>query len=361
MLRRRRRPREIPFSFDSFLDVVANVVGIIIRLILVVWVGARSYSTLTNASAHPQRKNAQVSDASQKRPQPEPHDPLQNELGRHEQELAALQARLLEQLRQVQQLQTSEHEAERELSKLEAWRRLRLEERGRVDRAANEQRNGTRTVVLSLAELRKKSRQLRHDITELEKLPRRTHSLRYYTPVSEPVDAEEMLFECRNGRVTFVDIAALLEEVRHSMEDKGKLLRTRWRVEDVAGPVGAFRLYYTVERRRELLESAVGDAEPSAVSGYRYGLSEWHVEPITEERGETARAALAAGSEFRHIVDALDPHQAVVTFWIYPDSFGLYRQLRDYLYGRDVVVAGRPLPEGVPISCSRSGTRSRGQ
>ena len=34
------------FSFDSFLDVVANVVGIIIRLILVVWVGARSYDSL---------------------------------------------------------------------------------------------------------------------------------------------------------------------------------------------------------------------------------------------------------------------------------------------------------------------------
>ena len=46
MIRRRRRSREIPFSFDSFLDVVANVCGIIIRLILVVWVGARSYSSI---------------------------------------------------------------------------------------------------------------------------------------------------------------------------------------------------------------------------------------------------------------------------------------------------------------------------
>src|SRR6202035_582553 len=46
MIRRRRRSQEIGFSFDSFLDVVANVVGIIIRLILVVWVGARSYGTL---------------------------------------------------------------------------------------------------------------------------------------------------------------------------------------------------------------------------------------------------------------------------------------------------------------------------
>src|SRR3954447_11588071 len=43
---RRRRPLKseaIQFSFDSFLDLVTNVVGIIIRLILVTWVGARSY------------------------------------------------------------------------------------------------------------------------------------------------------------------------------------------------------------------------------------------------------------------------------------------------------------------------------
>src|SRR5712691_1115041 len=40
---RRRRPQREHFSFDSFLDLVTNVVGIIIRLILVTWVGARSY------------------------------------------------------------------------------------------------------------------------------------------------------------------------------------------------------------------------------------------------------------------------------------------------------------------------------
>src|SRR4051794_14830159 len=44
MYRRRRASREkILFSFDSFLDVVANVNGIIIRLILVAFVGARAY------------------------------------------------------------------------------------------------------------------------------------------------------------------------------------------------------------------------------------------------------------------------------------------------------------------------------
>ena len=50
-----------------------------------------------------------------------------------------------------------------------------------------------------------------------------------------------------------------------------------------------------------------------------------------------------------------------MTFWVYPDSFALYRQLRDYLYDREVVVAGRPLPEGVPVSGSKRGSVSRGQ
>src|SRR5262245_64293746 len=51
--RRRARPREVAFSFDSFLDVVANVVGIILRLILVAWVGARTYKAVLPAPPPP--------------------------------------------------------------------------------------------------------------------------------------------------------------------------------------------------------------------------------------------------------------------------------------------------------------------
>ncbi len=58
MIRRRRKVREIEFSFDSFLDVVANVVGIILRLILVAWVGrgrTRPSCRRRGARPHPGR------------------------------------------------------------------------------------------------------------------------------------------------------------------------------------------------------------------------------------------------------------------------------------------------------------------
>ena len=61
------------------------------------------------------------------------------------------------------------------------------------------------------------------------------------------------------------------------------------------------------------------------------------------------------------MIDTLDAQQTAVTFWVYPDSFALYRKLRDFLHERDLVVAGRPLPEGVPIRSTRHGSASRGQ
>lgn len=350
MYRRRRRPQEIGFSFDSFLDVVANVVGIIIRLILVVWVGARSYTSL-----QPPPKPAGPAAAG--RPAALPQDLLQAEIDRQRQELARLQGRLLEQLRRVQEAQQDEVGTAGRLAGL-ADRRRRLEaERAALGRPAGTTGGGE---ALTLAELRERCRKLTEEIRSVEKLPPLKKTLRYQTPVSQPVHTDELHFECRRGRVTFVDLAPMLEEVGRRLDEHGKQLRTQWEVRDVVGPVGAFQLRYVVERERGLADGPA-DGAPNPQGGFRCGLSGWEVEAVTEARGEGADAALAPRSEFRQLADAIDPQQSTVTFWVYPDSFPLYRRLRDYLAGRDVIVAGRPLPDGVPIASSKHGTRSRGQ
>ncbi len=354
MIRRRRGVREVPFSFDSFLDLVANVVGIIIRLILVVWVGARTYSSLPALKPAAPATAAPVEAV-------EPADPLEEELAQHRRELAQAEERLLEQLRQVQQIQASQAPLAGELAALSTRRQGLEQEQEALSRTTAERGQAAQTVALSLAELRQRGQRLREEIQALEQLPPQKQTLRYRTPVSQPVQAEEIFFECRQGRVTFVNIATLLEEVRRGLRDKAQQLRTRWEVTETAGPVGAFRLRYRLERERDLVDAVAPSVLPEDKGSFRYSLSAWEVEPIARERGETAEMALAAGSEFHQIVDHLDPRQAVVTFWVYPDSFTLYRQLRDYLYDRDVVVAGRPLPDGVPITSSRRGTVSRGQ
>lgn len=355
MIRRARRTREIPFSFDSFLDVVANVVGIIIRLILVVWVGARSYNSVKNISLPPATKN-EVAVAKTEVLK----DPMELELALHRQEMDKLQSRLLEHLKELQLVQVDQRLVEDKLGTLLAHEQGLQRERGGIERAAGQQDQNVRQAELSLAQLQQRRKTLADEIRAVELQPRKTQALRYRTPLSKPVESDEFFFECRQGRITFIDIASLVAEMRRGAEAKVDRLRDQWQLSDTTSSVGAFRLRYTMERQRELLET-LADGDPGSRDNYRVQLSSWDLEPIYPVRGETLAQALTPGSQFRQVIDKLDPQLATVTIWVYPESFATFRELRDYLYERDLVVAGRPLPDGYPIRCSRTGTRSLGQ
>lgn len=345
MFRRTRRTKEIPFSFDSFLDVVANVVGIIIRLILVVWVGARSYSTIKPVVA-PALKPAATTPGEM----PLPADPMQAELERNRRELDALQARMLEQLRELQTTEAQEKAAEGEVEALLAHDRGLDSEVAGVERAVLDKKQATQGVILSLAALQQRHQKLREEILALEKLPPQKKVLRYRTPVSELVKTDEFFFECKAGRVTFIDIGSLKAVAEQEITSRIEELREHRAIEGSTPAEGAFRLRYSLR-----LHGSEDTMRPDVRSSLQ-------VEPIFQVRGETAGVALQPGSQFRQVVDRLDAKLAAVTFWVYPDSFATFRQLRDYLYEKDVVVAGRALPDGTNIVLSsHGGSASRGQ
>ena len=50
-----------------------------------------------------------------------------------------------------------------------------------------------------------------------------------------------------------------------------------------------------------------------------------------------------------------------MTLWVYPDSFTLFRKLREDLQARGYLVAARPLPDGMAIRGSPAGSLSAGQ
>ncbi|MBI3412365.1 MAG: hypothetical protein HY040_28935 [Planctomycetes bacterium] len=346
MCRRHRPSREkLSFSFDSFLDVVTNVVGIIIKLILVTWVGARSY-TAAMALLEEQASPA----AALTKPTPKfTDDSLHADVQRNLNELEEARARLVGQLRKLEDVEQESQTAAKELNQLDSKRRQIDEERAVAATLLKDDDQKARLAHLSLDELRLRGKKLLEQIKEIEKLPAQNQVLRYHTPVSRTVRGDELFFECRGGKITFIDLQAFLHELQAAGDNVVEELRNRNKVERVTSQVGAFRLRYFYEK-----EGALGGS-------FRYGITGWRVETMSDARGETLDAALAANSDFRRVADAIDPNQTVVTFWVYPDSFELFRRLRDFLYEREVEVAGRPLPPRAPIAASRSGTKSRGQ
>lgn len=349
---RRRRPlknESIQFSFDSFLDLVTNVVGIIIRLILVTWVGARSYHAsmqFLELEPLPALEKPKVVD-----------DPLHARIEQTKSELDDAKTRLLAQLKELEEVEHKAQDANAQLASL-VKERSDLEN-ARMSLAATGAARGAQVQQASFTvdDVRKRSRKLLDEIKILEASEAKKKQLKYHAPLSKAVQIEEMFFECKNGRVTYIDLPAFMNEVKSSMDDISRELRTTFRVERTTSSVGAFKLRYAIERERSVTD--VGSSPSSG--GFRYGLSEWIVEPLTPERGETAAQALKEKSEFRQLVDPLDPSLTAVTFWVYPESFELFRKLRDHLYDRGHDVAGRPLTPGASIAASRHGTASRGQ
>ena len=82
-------------------------------------------------------------------------------------------------------------------------------ERTALDRTAVERENAAQAATLTSAELCRRSQKFAEAIRALEQHPTPTKLLRYRTPVSQPVQSEELLFECSKNRVTFIDIATL--------------------------------------------------------------------------------------------------------------------------------------------------------
>jgi hypothetical protein len=350
--RRRRRNREIAFSLDSFLDVITNVTGIIIRMILVVWVGARSYHEIQSRLLLGESTPAagQTTAAAESVSEAKIEDPLEQQIAQRQFELKQAQEALLAHLRQLPPLEGKQQAAEQQLATMAAQQLALQQQREGLNQALAQHQQTAHGIQLSMAELNARSAKLHQEIAQLNQLPTPKKTIQYRTPVSRVVEQEELFFECAGGQVAFVDFTTMCREMNDEIENRKQQLIAQGRLEGTTRQVGAFRLHYLAK---------VVASDP--FSGKNRALVSGSFEPAAVGHGETLAAALQANSEFRQIVDYADAKQTVVTFWVYPDSFPLFRQLRDYLYQRDFEVAARPLPHGQLIGFSPNGTASRSQ
>lgn len=354
------------FGFDSFLDIVANVIGIILRLILVSWVGARSYTESMKWLEEDPTPDATIIAPSRPAPTPLPDpkpsdEPIHGEIAKARKELDQVQSELIEQMRRFDLLNAKDKQTEATLAQFETSKKKLLEEQEALAQIMAQRGLTAQATSQSLADLRLRGQKLAAEIKAVEALPAKKKQLRYHTPVSRTVHQDEFFFECQNGRVTFIDLPAFHDEIRDHFQEKAKELLSQWKIDLTTKPIGFFRLKYSIERQRDSFDALAPIGKPRDDTSFSYGVGGWEAEPIAFPRGENLETALSPRSDFRAVVDGLDGQQAVVTLWVYPDSFALFRRLRDYLYERDIEVAARPLPEGVPIRASRNGTKSRGQ
>jgi hypothetical protein len=199
---------------------------------------------------------------------------------------------------------------------------------------------------------------LKDEVAALAKAPKPRRALPIDpSPVATVTEGEEFHFEVRRDRVAYIDLERLLEKAKADARIRLRMAPVGAApIEATVGPVGPFSLQYVMGRT---LSDSIGDLLD--LRGPTYSLLGFEVVPEGDLRGETFEIAMRPASSFSRAINRLNPQKVTLTLWVYPDGFALYRRLRDALHARGFLVAARPLPFGIPIRGSPSGSFSAAQ
>jgi hypothetical protein len=324
---------------DSFLDVITNIVGILILLVLVV--GVRTSRQVQQASgldaqatASEEEMKAAV-DAARKA-QRDVSDLVQRSVNVHGEVL--LKEREREYLGTY--VATGEQEMEELRSKLSKQQQHDFDLRQKLSAQQQMLNELTREQIALLAET--------PEVEAVTSLP---------TPLAETVNGKEVILRLSGGTVSVVPVEQMAKLFKKHAEENVWRLREQDSFVGTVGPVDGYQLRYYVRKRKVSMRNASGmEQQGSVMQMVRYIFT-----PVVPDIGETVDQAMLPNSDLRRCLAQNPPGISTVTIFAYPDSFDDFRKLKKALFDLGYATAGNPVPAGEPIAFAPHGHRSAAQ
>lgn len=332
----RRKRSSVEMGHDAFLDIVANLVGILI--ILVVVLGTRSQQVAQGIQARTEVSDEDLSHLATETTRTQAAQVASLQL---EQQLAQIDTELL----------SRKHERAVLSDMLAVARDQWQQQQAELD----QQRQAAVQLVSTRSSLENQLKQLQAEsgalaaaetpVVAVEHLP---------TPMAKTVFGEELHFRLKDNRLSVVPVERLLELIREDFKRglNGREGTTRSEV----GPIQGYTAQYEMDRSRGAVSSGgrVGMATRIELVGLL-------IEPLREPYGQSIEKVLSGQSMLDVELAGRNPATTTITVWVYPDSFAGLRRLKEHLYARGFATAARPLPMDHPITGSPQGSRSAAQ
>ncbi len=310
---------------DSFLDTVANLVGILIILVMII-----GTKTKMDAQAYGEQVAARDITAELEDPAGEVVqlrtlvEDSRKQLARHEFEV---EYRRLERDKLLEHVALAREEVANQTSEIDSTKRQQIEQIQEMESLQSQLKEVNERLGTSVETKRPK--------IVLEHLP---------TPMAKTVFGREMHVRMKNGLVTVIPWDRLVKTLREHVPLAARRNASRKAIEDTLGPVDGFLLKYRM----------------NAVPG-GFELDRFELETIPSNPGESLPESLSPGGRLRLEMASRNPSETVVTVWVYSDSFDEFRQLKTALFEEGFLCAARPMPDGIPIGASPRGSRSAAQ
>lgn len=348
-------------NYDSFLDIVANLVGILVILIMVIGVRARQVATSQPVEADAaflEEDELVVIDLPTPTMAPMPSGPSPEEIASklHQQQATTekLEADIFSiasQSNEVVELTAKRAEERNNLQLMISMAEQSLEKRRQ---SLSEDDQVQLTVASELESSRVELARLKEQIESVAAATTHTQVIKNRaTPIAKTVFGNEEHFRLKGGRLTYVPISGMTARLKRDAKNKLWKLGNTDEVTEIIGPEGGFTMKYTLQRVQRRVNTDEGPRVARMIELKRFVMV-----PQSSELGEPVEEALASGSAFERQLARMRPDETTVTIWTYPDSYGDFRDVKERLFQAGFTAAARPLPGGYPIGGSPNGTKS---
>jgi hypothetical protein len=375
---------------DSFLDIVSNIVGILVILVVVACARVRTFHESELESQSDLANETPVASASFDRDDPIESESTAEDIvaeGLNENQVAAISIAELAEASQAEaarelRVEAAQHEALDRLDAakaraetlyaetaeldgrvrlLEREQAVRIEERDRLAllvegikydiNAHQETLEGRQGEIFELDRQASESSQTLQELNETialheDQTPRITQVVHHFsTPLSQTVENREVHFRLKHGKLSEVPFRLLIGRVESGAATHLGQLRAEGIASGRVGPIAGFYMTYGL----------------AMLPDGNVILSHSRFDADTETIGDPVKEALALDSVFMRTLAANPPDAATVTIWLYPDSYTEFYSVRQRLYEMGYVVAMRAQTEDALIGASHFGSQSAGQ
>jgi hypothetical protein len=322
---------------DSFLDVITNIVGILILLVLVV--GLRTSRSVHNGPDPQIAEQARTQDQLRTAY----NSALTAELNVRDLVHRVGNAHNEVNFREGERgwLNTAVVEAEQEV----AERRAKLTTVGQRDFDLRQKLNEAQS---QLDELTRQQIALMSQDAAPEQLECQP------TTLAKAVTGKEVHVLLSDDHVAIVPFDELLDLMKEDINANIWRLRQQEEMERTIGPVNGFRLKYCFVKEDVMRSSAAGTYMTGSISRF----SHCYFLPMQTPVGEPAADAMKPNGELFLHLKGLHPDGTTITIWTYPGNYDRLRQLKRSIRDVGFQIAVRPLPKGMPLGASRNGSES---
>ena len=348
--------KEITTGQDSFLDIVANLVGILIILVVVVGAQASESWVKTEPNEEMLAKIESVETELAKAGDVVAKLRINNE---QQEEMIVKQNSLAAELtdqrhEMLMLLEIAKREMEK---KRQAREKARSEMLQLVD---DQQAEEERKQAEFLAEKKELESELAATIREANAVtassPKSKTIDHYPNPIAKTVFTEEIHFRLAGGKISYVPMDELIGRMKSEWKLKAEKLQQVNRTVETIGPIANFRMQYELSAETINERTRVGPVQRRTVKFQQFNL-----QPTRRDLGEPVVDAISDGSQFRRLLSNREPRKTTVSVWVYPGSFTEHNELKSWLHENGFQMASWPLDHGRRISGGPNGFKTSAQ